>query len=492
MSNKRRRNVTLGPDDQESGIFKKARITTTTTTTTTCTSSSSTPSVVASAPGYADWERLPHDIVLRLFHMLSHRDRASLASVCKTWRALGAWPFLWKSLDLRAHMLDAEILANRCRQLESLQFRGGEFARSIVKLSATELRELRGDCCSQISDATLSMIVARHGSLESLQIGSDCERVTSEALKMVAVCCPKLRRLCIAGIRQVERDAILQLFQRCKRLTEVGFLDSLIIDERAFSAAVSLRFLSVAGCRCVVWTTAALCWSKLPNLVGLDVSRTEITPSALTHLLAAPELKVVCALHCPLLEDDSILKPSASKTVLLSRFTDLNQGLEALLSRNSNSKEASSSGRRAAAALDAEVAEWTEWTLAHALLKIAESNAATLGLFWLKQGTAMMLRLVQSAREDVQEMAATALATFVIIDNENSTVDPARAEAVMNAGGIALLLRLANSPREGVQSEAAKVLISNVACHVLTLVIALFSCVPRSCHIRTCHVHSTY
>jgi hypothetical protein len=87
---------------------------------------------------------------------------------------------------------------------------------------------------------------------------------------------------------------------------------------------------------------------------------------------------------------------------------------------------------------------------------MADSNSG-LKSFWLKQGTALMLRLVQSQQEDVQERAATALATFILIDNEIESVDPAKAEAVMHAGGIAHLLRLAKSFQEGVQSEAAKV-----------------------------------
>lgn len=339
-------------------------------------------------------------------------------------------------------------------------YKKARIATAIVGLQAHELTELSGDCCAHLSDASLSMLVARHGNLESLQLGSDCERVTSEAIKVVAVCCPKLRRLCISGIREVDRDAIQSLFQHCKELSELGFLDSHSIDQGAFRAATSLRFLSVAGCRCIVWTTAAHYWSKLPNLSGLDVSRTDITPTALTQLLTTPELKVVCALNCPLLEEGSNPKPSPSSktTILLARFTDLVEGLDTVLSPPRNA--ASSSGRSSAsssARRDSEVAEWTEWMLSHALLKIAESNAPSLDSFWLKQGTALMLRLVQSPQEDVQERAATALATFVVVDDENATVDSARAEAVMNGGGIALLLGLAKSCREGVQSEAAKV-----------------------------------
>ncbi|KAG2669197.1 hypothetical protein I3843_14G023000 [Carya illinoinensis] len=99
---------------------------------------------------------------------------------------------------------------------------------------------------------------------------------------------------------------------------------------------------------------------------------------------------------------------------------------------------------------------WVEWILSHTLLRIAESNQQGLDNFWLKQGAALLLSLMQSSQEDVQERAATGLATFVVIDDESANVDRGRAEAVMQDGGIRLLLDLAKSWREGLQSEAAK------------------------------------
>ena len=68
-----------------------------------------------------------------------------------------------------------------------------------------------------------------------------------------------------------------------------------------------------------------------------------------------------------------------------------------------------------------------------------------------------MLNLLQSNQEDVQERAATGLATFVVVDDENTNVDVGRAEAVMKGGGIQLLLGLARSWKEGLQTEATKV-----------------------------------
>lgn len=426
----------------------------------------------------ADWTSLPDDTLIQLFSLLNYRDRASLASVCRAWRRLAASPILWTALDLRAHSLDidmASALSGRCSKLERLRFRGAAATGVIVSLQAKGLRDLCGDACRDLSDASMSVLAAKHDSLESLQLGPDCERITSEAIKVVALCCPKLKRLRLSGVREVDGEAISALVKGCPDLTELGLLDCSSIHEGALGTATGLRLLSVAGSRSISWGSAGQLWAKqLQNLVALDASRTDIAPSAASCLLAAPQLRVLCALNCPLLEEgsDNVVYSSKSK-ILLARFTDLVKGLSSLSleSLSTTSARTVCGVKRRDPFLDwrsvkiisqcdkrnLELAEWTEWVLSHALLRIAESNLPGLDSFWLKQGTAVMLSLVKSFQEEVQERGATALATFVVIDDENATVDPARAEAVMNGGGIAYLLNLAKSSREGVQSEAAKV-----------------------------------
>ncbi|KAF4360547.1 hypothetical protein F8388_000846 [Cannabis sativa] len=327
--------------------------------------------------GLVDWTSLPHDTVIQLLSCLNYRDRASLSSTCKTWRLLGISPCLWSTLDLRAHKCDSTMaasLASRCVNLQKVRFRGAESADAIIHLQARNLREISGDYCRKISDASLSVIVARHEALESLQLGPDfCERISSDAIKAIALCCHKLKKLRLSGIRDVNADAMNALAKHCPNLTDIGFIDCLTIDEMALGNVVSVRFLSVAGTSNMKWGTVSHHWRKLPNLIGLDVSRTDI-----------------------------------------------------------------------------------EWILSHTLLRIAESNQQGLDEFWLKQGASLLLNLMQSSQEDVQERAATGLATFVVIDDENASIDCGRAEAVMRDGGIRLLLNLAKSWREGLQSEAAK------------------------------------
>ncbi|KAG1354394.1 Protein ARABIDILLO 1 [Cocos nucifera] len=334
-----------------------------------------------------------------------------------------------------------------------------------MNLQARGLQEIVGENCCDITDATLSVIAARHEALESLQIAPDpCERITSDAIRHVAMCCTKLRRLRLSGIREVDGEAVGALARHCPQLEEIAFLDCGSIDETALGKVVSLRFLSVAGSRNLKWATASLSWSKLPNLIGLDISRTDVSPSAVSRLLSmSKSLKVLCALNCVALEEEGSHSPMAfSNTrgkLLLALFNDIFKGIASLF-KGFVVKERGIFGEwRSWQNKDRnlnDIMSWIEWILSQSLLRIAETNPHGIDEFWLRQGAALLLSLVKSSQEDVQERAATGLATFVVIDDESATVDPARAEVVMRNGGIPLLLELATSCREGLQSEAAK------------------------------------
>ncbi|KAJ7950814.1 ARABIDILLO-1 [Quillaja saponaria] len=411
-----------------------------------------------------DWTKLPDDTVMQLFSCLNYRDRASLSSTCRTWRLLGVSPCLWTSLDLRAHRCDAAMaasLASRCVNLQKLRFRGAESADAVIHLQARSLREISGDYCRKITDATLSVIVARHEALESLQLGPDfCEKISSDAIKAIAHCCPKLRRLRLSGIRDVNADAINALAKHCPNLTDIGFIDCLNIDEIALGNIISVHFFSVAGTSNMKWGAVSHLWQKLPNLIGLDVSRTDIGPTSVSRLLSSQTLKVLCALNCPILEEDTSFSSSKYKNKLLvSLFTDIFRDLASLFFddtvKGKNVFLDWNKSKNRDKNLE-EIMTWLEWILSHTLLRSAESTQQGLENYWIKQGGALLLSLMQSSQEEVQERAATGLATFVVIDDENASIDSGRAEAVMRDGGIRLLLDLAKSWREGLQSEAAK------------------------------------
>ncbi|XP_057435933.1 protein ARABIDILLO 1 [Lotus japonicus] len=415
--------------------------------------------------GIVEWRGLPDDTVIQLLSCLSYRDRASFSSSCRTWRSLGSSPCLWTSLDLRSHKFDpstASSLASRCVHLQKLRFRGAESADAIIHLRAGNLRELSGDYCRKITDATLSVIAARHELLESLQLGPDfCERISSDAIRAIAHCCPRLNKLRLSGIRDVNADAINALANHCPKLTDIGFIDCLNVDEVALGNVSTIRFLSVAGMSSMKWGVVSHLWHKLPNLVGLDVSRTDIGPSAVLRLLSSSQsLRVLIALNCPILEEDTSFCATKYKNkLLISVSTDIFKGLASLFFDNTKSGKNVFLDWRNLKNNDKDLNEiipWLEWMLSHTLLRSAETPQQGLDNFWIEQGGLLLLSLMQSSQEDVQERAATGLATFVVIDDENASIDCGRAEAIMREGGIRLLLGLAKSWREGLQSEAAK------------------------------------
>ncbi|RAL46205.1 hypothetical protein DM860_016638 [Cuscuta australis] len=416
--------------------------------------------------GVVDWTKLPDDTVIQLFSSMNLRDRASLSSTCRSLRALSMSECLWRQLDLRSYKFDASSaasLASRCVNLQKLRFRSADSADAVIHLKARDLREISGEYCRKVTDATLAMIVARHENLESLQLGPDfCERISSSAIKAIAACCPLLRKLRLSGVRDVDGDAINALAKNCKNLMEIGFIDCLNVDEIGIGRVLSLKFLSVAGSTNINWNLASQHWSELPNLMGLDVSRTDIIHSAVERLFSSSKsLMVLCALYCPMFDQNANFVPPYNKgKLLLSLRTDIFKEVASLFvdTKLKNERNIFLEWRqsRTKGGKREEVMNWVEWILSHSLLRVAEINPQGLDAFWLNQGANLFLSLTQSTQEEVQERAATGLATFVVIDDENANVDSGRAEAIMPSGGIRLLLNLARCWHEGIQSEAAK------------------------------------
>ncbi|KAB2038169.1 hypothetical protein ES319_D03G127200v1 [Gossypium barbadense] len=403
-----------------------------------------------------DWTTLPDDSVIQLLSYLNYRDRASLASTCQTFRLLS-------SSLMRFNTGAVVSLSPRCKNLQRLKFHAAGSVDALVSLQARELREISGGFCRDITDVALSVIVARHEMLESVHFGPDaCERISSDAIKALAYCCPRLRRLWMPGVKEINGDAINALAEHCRKLKDVGFVESDNIDEVALGNLNSVKFLSVSGTRNLKWGSAAQVLSRLPCMVCLDISRTDVNLSAITRFLSSSQnLKVLCALNCPVFEGevDSNTMQSHKGRVLLTFLNGIFKGVTSLFADNSkNVTDVLQYWRRTKNRdknLD-EIVVWIEWVFSYSLLRIAENNLKELDDFWLTQGAAVLLSLLRSSQEEVQERAATAVASFVVIDDENATVDCQRAEAILRGDGIRLLLDLARSCQEGLQSEAVK------------------------------------
>lgn len=411
---------------------------------------------------------LPDDTVIEFFSRLNYQDRANFSETCSSWRILGKSQSLWQSLDLRMHnfnMNAANRLAPRCTGLRKVQFRGTESANALIYLRARELKEISGEYCSNMSDDTLILIASNHKALEILQLGPNIlERITSVAIKEVAGCCSKLKKLHLSGIRDVDGVAINALARNCPNLSEISFVDCLNIDMKTLGDVLSLRFLSVSGSLNINWLLASEYLSTLPHLKCLDVSRTDIVADALSRLLLTSEnLLILCALNCPAIDNDPNfvdLKNIKGK-LLITVSTNIFKGACSLFAettmeernvfsrwRNSKIKEQGLN----------EIMIWLEWILSYSLLWFAVRHPTGLNNYWLSQGVALLLSFTQSSQEEVQERAVDALSTFAVVNYENASVDSALAEAVVHEGGILPLLNLTKSWREGLQCKAAVVI----------------------------------
>ncbi|CAJ2648868.1 unnamed protein product [Trifolium pratense] len=352
--------------------------------------------------GVVDWSSLPDDIVIHLLSCLGYRDRASLSASCKKWRVLGNSPCLWTSLDLRSHKFDVNVafsLASRCVHLQKLRFgvTGTKAAEAPPHLRAKNLRELSVEIWD--TDIEAAFIVARHELLQNLQFGQDLfgyNSITSDGIIAIARGCPSLNQLRLAGIVDVNADAINALSTYCPKLTDIGFIDCESVDELALGNVQSVRFLSVAGTLSMNWSVVSHLWHKLPNLTGLDVSGTDIGPSAVPRLLSLSlNLKILIALSCRILEEETSFSASKYKNkLLISLSTDIFKGLGSLFFDNTNR------GNNV----------FLDWRTS----KSNNDKGGGLDNFWVEQVASLLVSLMQSSQEDVQEMAATGLATFVL------------------------------------------------------------------------------
>ncbi|XP_047326291.1 protein ARABIDILLO 2-like [Impatiens glandulifera] len=389
-----------------------------------------------------DWSELPNNTIINLFSMLTYRDRASLSSVCRRWRSLGASPCLWQSLDLRSHEFDistANSLSNRCGSLQKLCFKGLESEEAIISLKANNLVEINGNFNIYLDmDVTLSIIVAKHEMLETIQLRGTS--INTCGIKAIGLCCPNLKKLWLRRVNYIRSEAIHTLASNCQRLIDVAFMDCSGVDFEALTNIVSLRFLNLAGSDKLESDEFIEQLIKFPNLIALDVSRTKIKSSGISKLLSCSHtLKVLCAIKCEALENDTNFNPTNVMGIeLISMLTRIPISLSSLALNHADN-----------------VMAWIEQVLSHSIIKLIQSKPYDVGDFWDNQGAHLVTDLLKSSQDDVQEIAIRAIANFLIIDEEDEILYIDRANAIVAGGGIQFILNLGKSSNENVQINVA-------------------------------------
>ncbi|KAE8770068.1 protein ARABIDILLO 1 [Hordeum vulgare] len=71
-------------------------------------------------------------------------------------------------------------------------------------LRTAGLSSLRLSGCRDLTDAALAVLAVRHGALAELHISPDLlDQISSDALRSVALCCPRLRCLRLSSLAEL-------------------------------------------------------------------------------------------------------------------------------------------------------------------------------------------------------------------------------------------------------------------------------------------------
>ncbi|PAA72694.1 hypothetical protein BOX15_Mlig033201g1, partial [Macrostomum lignano] len=239
-------------------------------------------------------ERLPKEIILRVF---SHLDLVTLcrcSQVCKFWHQLAFDGSIWQNVSLFEYGKDitgamVETLAKRC----------GGFLRSL---------NLRG--CQNLNDSAMRAFSYHCVNLERLNL-SDCRKLTNEACKHIRSC-QNLLSLKVNSISNISDDGVRYL-AKCERLVELDMSWCNISDEGLTRLAQSCRHLAalqLRGCRDITSHGVAELSRHCTGLRVLSLYECghNIRDEAMQALGAnCPELRTLCLSHCGHVTDTGMI-----------------------------------------------------------------------------------------------------------------------------------------------------------------------------------------
>lgn len=238
-------------------------------------------------------ERLPDDLLLRVFSCLDSTDLCSCARVCRRWETLAWDPSLWTTLTLLGENLSGDK-AIRCivRRLCSSAGRAGlrkvvigegawitDKGLLMMARRCPELSWLQLQGCSAITDSALFELVTRAVSLHHLDITgcvqiscvsvtpgpepprrlllqyldlTDCSAVDDGGLRVIVRNCPQLVYLYLRRCTKITDAGIKFVPSFCSGLRELSVSDcTQVTDFGLYELAklgATLRYLSVAKC----------------------------------------------------------------------------------------------------------------------------------------------------------------------------------------------------------------------------------------------------
>ncbi|GJM91474.1 hypothetical protein PR202_ga07849 [Eleusine coracana subsp. coracana] len=251
-----------------------------------------------------------------------------MAGACRAWRALGsrrASPCLWSSLDPRA--LDSPMRPGGGVGLGVVARLAVRAARRGVSGCAGTRRppplpaSAPGDSArwwpmAAAPSRTPRLPFSPHGT-RSFRVSRSDPTLWSASPATPSATSRSVARVFAACASRDSVKLMQMLLERSPATapssrTLLSLIVVLLMSQPSPASSHSGSFLSVSGCRNLKWATASAFWAQLPSLLAIDVSRTDVSPSAVSRLIShSKTLKVICTLNCSSVEDEQAHNPAA-------------------------------------------------------------------------------------------------------------------------------------------------------------------------------------
>ncbi|XP_013883036.1 S-phase kinase-associated protein 2 [Austrofundulus limnaeus] len=271
------------------------------------------------------WERLPEELLLRIYLHLDLQDLLRVCVVCRRWNRLVFDQSLWHSvdleglthtgpalqqvlktqvrrlrcpracvedlqltgssplqlveLDLSSSIIPTEVLQNilrRCRQLQNLSLEGLQLSDDIISclMKNSDLLQLNLSSCSNVSAAAVGDLLRSCCRLEQLNM-SWCSFSSEHVKNLVKNLSPSVTGLNLSGYREMlTLDEVKVLVDRCPDVQTLDLSDSTLLTADSFLVLQQLKNLQhLSLSRCYQLHLAALSdlGRTLPSLRFLDV-----------------------------------------------------------------------------------------------------------------------------------------------------------------------------------------------------------------------------
>lgn len=254
-------------------------------------------------------ERLPKELIIRVFSYLDISTLCLCSQVCKFWYECAFDGSNWKSINLFDFQRDVQP-----KVIEKIAQRSRGF-----------LRELRLKGCRNITDDAIQRFTQLCHMIESLDL-SGCQNLTNTTCDCLGQNCSLLQTLSLESCSRID-DTGLELLSWCSNLTCLD-VSWCTVGDRGLTAIArgckGLQRFRAIGCREItsrgVEQLTRNCRGLL--LLNLNYCGQGITDEALVHLaIGCPDLRVLAVSHCSITDQGlralaGALSPSAAATII--------------------------------------------------------------------------------------------------------------------------------------------------------------------------------